>query len=351
MISRIQLGRKTVGDGFPPYVIAEVSGNHNHSLENALGIVEAAAAAGANAIKLQTYTPDTLTLNSFKKDFYLPGNGNPWAGQRLWELYQDAYTPWEWHLPIFEKAREKGLDCISTAFDKNSVAFLTHLGVDALKIASFELIHIPLIRAVAQTNHTLLISTGMGSKAEIQEAVEAVLGERSEPPILLKCTSAYPSKPIDAHVRTLPEMREAFGTLVGLSDHSMTVSVAATATALGACVVEKHLTLSRDAGGPDASFSLEPNEFRDMVNIVRECFDALGDSCFGQQAVEAASGWERPSIWVTKDIQKGDIFTPENIKILRPSGGLLPREYPKLLGCKSSMDIPAETPLEAKHLD
>jgi pseudaminic acid synthase len=350
MTRPVRIGQRHVGDGQVPYIIAEMSGNHNQSLDVALAIVEAAHAAGAHAIKLQTYTPGTLTLNSSRPEFFLPGGGNPWGGRRLWDLYAEAYTPWEWHAPIFARARKLGLACISTAFDYSSVDFLLSVGVDAFKIASFELIHIPLIDRVARTGWPMILSTGMGTEAEVAEAVATIKAASGTLPILLKCTSAYPSRPEDAHLRSIPAMRERFGTLVGVSDHTLSLSVVATAVALGACVVEKHLTLDRQSGGPDAAFSLEPQEFAEMARTVAECHAALGNVRFGIHSAEAASAWERPSVWVVRDLRAGDVLTAENLQILRPSGGLHPRDYPALMGCRVAADLPAATPLRAEHL-
>jgi pseudaminic acid synthase len=350
MTRLVRIGQRDVGDGQAPYVIAEMSGNHNQSLDVALGIVEAAHAAGAHAIKLQTYTQDTLTLNSSRSYFSIPSTGNPWGGRRLWDLYSEAHTPWEWHAPIFTRARTLGLDCISTAFDHSSVDFLMSVGVDALKIASFELIHIPLIDRVARTGLPIILSTGMGSEAEVAEAVATIKTAGGTSPILLKCTSAYPSRPCDAHLHSLPAMRERFGALVGVSDHSLTLSVVATAVALGACVVEKHFTLDRKSGGPDAAFSLEPKEFAEMARTAAECYAALGSVRFGVQPTESASAWERPSVWVVRDLRAGDLLTAENLGIFRPSGGLHPREYPALIGRRVATDLPAATPLKAEHL-
>jgi pseudaminic acid synthase len=346
----VRIGHRQVGDGQTPYVIAEISGNHNQSLDVALEIVHAAHAAGAHAIKLQTFTPDTLTLNSSRPEFFLPADGNPWAGQRLWDLYSQAYTPWEWHAPIFARARELGLDCISTAFDDSAADFLLSVGVDALKIASFELVHIPLLARVARTGLPVIVSTGMGTEAEVAEAVTTIIEAGGGMPILLKCTSAYPALPEDAHLLSLPAMRERFGTLVGVSDHTLTVSVVATAIALGACVVEKHLTLNRQSGGPDAAFSLEPHEFAEMSRTAAECHAALGSVRFGVQAVEAASAWERPSVWVSRDLRAGDVFTTDNLRVVRPAGGLHPREYLSLIGRRVATDIPAATALRAEHV-
>ena len=350
MNSELRIGVHMIGDGHPPYVIAEMSGNHNHSIETALAIVDAAAASGAHAIKLQTYTPGTLTLDSHRPEFFLPLDGNPWAGRRLWDLYAEACTPWEWHAPIFERARALGLDCISTAFDDSSVDFLVGLGVDALKISSFELIHLPLLARVSATGLPVIVSTGMGTEAEVVEAVAAVTRTGGAPPVLLKCTSAYPSSAEHAHLRSLPAMRARFGTLVGVSDHTLSIAVVATGVALGACLIEKHLTLDRSVGGPDAEFSLEPAEFAFMTRTAAECFAALGEERFGIQAVEACSAWERPSVWVVRDIRAGDVFTTENLRIIRPGGGLHPHRYHSLIGCRAAMDISAASALRDDHI-
>jgi pseudaminic acid synthase len=347
----IQIGKRQVGYKQAPYIIAEMSGNHNQSLDTALDIVEAAHRAGADAIKLQTFTPETLTLDSSKQDFLVPDEAKLWAGQRLWDLYTEAYTPWEWHIPIFRRARQLGLDCISTAFDDSSVDFLLMIGVDAIKIASFELIHLPLLARVAQTGLPLIVSTGMGTENEIEEALTTIKGAGGKFPILLKCTSAYPSLPKDANISSIPALRERFGTLVGISDHTLSHSVVATAVSLGACIVEKHLTIDRQIGGPDAAFSLEPEEFAEMTRTVKECHEALGSVCFGAQAVESASVWERPSIWVAREIKAGERLTTENIRVRRPGGGLHPRNYHALLGRRAAADLPAATALSTEQLE
>ena len=298
----MNIAHRAIGLSSEPFVIAEMSGNHNQSLDTALAIVDAAARAGAHAIKLQTYTPDTLTLDSHGEAFFLPKEGNPWSGQRLWDLYHLAYTPWDWHEPIFARAKKLGLGCISTAFDESSVEFLESLDIDAIKIASFELINIPLLQSAASTGRPIILSTGMGTEDEISEAVRAVTRQGTTLPILLKCTSAYPSRPADAHLRSIPAMRERFATLIGVSDHTRSSAVVSVAVALGASVIEKHLTLDRLAGGTDAAFSLEPHEFATMAQAASESFYALGSIRFGVQAVEAASAWERPSVWVARDI-------------------------------------------------
>ena len=344
------IGAHTVGHQYPPYVIAELSANHGQCLGRALELVTIAAACGAQAVKLQTFTPDTLTLDSFKKDFFLPTAGSPWAGERLWDLYKKAYTPWEWHEPIFAAARNLGLGCISTAFDEASTKFLVELGVDAIKIASFELVHIPLIRFAASQNIPLILSTGMATYAEISEASSALRESTTRTPIFLKCTSAYPASPSDANLRVIPELERDFNAVVGVSDHTMSISVVAVAVSLGARVIEKHLTLSRGDGGPDSSFSLEPQEFKEVVSVAQECHLALGKITYGVQPSEQVSAWERPSIWVCRPVQPGEWFTEANLKIVRPSGGLHPREFGSVIGKKAACYIEAETPLQYTHI-
>ncbi|MBL8642581.1 MAG: pseudaminic acid synthase, partial [Rhodospirillaceae bacterium] len=273
---KLKIGGQTLGPGHKPYILAEMSGNHNHSLDTALQIVDAAAACGADAIKLQTYTPDTLTLNSHKPEFFLPAEGSIWKGMRLWDLYKDAYTPWEWHAPIFERARKLGLGCISTAFEGTSVDLLRELNVDAIKIASFELINLPLIKAAASIGKPIILSTGMATQAEIADAVNTVRAAGNSDMILLKCTSSYPALPEDANLMTIPDIATKFGCLVGLSDHTMSNTGVIASVALGAVLIEKHFTLSRAVEGPDSSFSLEPAEFQGMVQAAQEAAASLG---------------------------------------------------------------------------
>lgn len=345
----VRIGSRVVGDDQPVFFIAEMSGNHNGSLPRALEIVDAAAEAGAHAIKLQTFRPDTLTLESRTRDFQLPDAGSPWSGRYLWDLYEEAHTPWGWHEPLFARAKASGLACISTAFDAESVDFLVSCGVDAIKISSFELIHLPLLKYTASVGLPLIISTGMGSEREVRDAVNAVTSGGS-PLIVLKSTSAYPSSVQDANLRAIPVMREQLGTLVGLSDHTLSLAVVAAAVTLGACLIEKHLTLARTDGGPDALFSLEPREFADAVRTANEVLDALGAAELGPQKAESTSVWERPSIWVTSRIRSGEEFTARNIRILRPSGGLLPRDLPHVLGMVATQDLEPAMPLRSEHV-
>ncbi len=345
----VRIGPHHVGDARPVFFLAEMSGNHNGSLARALEIVDAAAESGARGIKLQTFRADTLTLEERRPAFAIPNEGTPWSGQFLWDLYEQAHTPWNWHEPLFARARAHGLACISTAFDSESVDFLVACEVDAIKIASFELIHIPLLQYASETGLPMLISTGMGSEEEVHEAVSTVKRSGS-PLVLLKSTSAYPSAPESANVRAIPAMREQHNTLVGLSDHTLSLGVVAAATTLGACLIEKHLTLSRTDGGPDALFSLEPCEFAEAVRVSHDASAALGSSDLVARDVESASLWERPSVWVTTDIRRGERFSEQNIRVLRPSGGLSPRHYPEVVGMAASVDIERATPLKAEHV-
>lgn len=346
----LRIGTRVIGDGQPPMVIAEMSGNHNQSLATAMRIVDAAAECGADAIKLQTYTPDTLTLDSHDPAFFLPSDGNPWAGQRLWDLYKQAYTPWEWHEPLCERARSHGLSFISTAFDNSSVEFLEGLKVDAIKIASFELIHVPLIERAAASGVPLLISTGMGSESEIFDAVKAAETSSGQKPVLLKCTSAYPSRSQDANLLAIATLRSKFGSMVGISDHSFSDVVISAAVALGACVIEKHFTLDRQAGGPDSTFSLEPREFKRMVEIAHESFESLGSLCLEAREVERSSLWERPSIWVTREVMRGERLTEHSVRVVRPSGGLQPKYLSEVLNKQARIDLAPATPLRREHI-
>lgn len=348
-MTAVRIGSRTVGDGHPVFFLAELSGNHNGSLLRALEIVDAAAEAGASAIKLQTFRPDTLTLNSRTDRFRLPDTGSPWAGRYLWDLYEEAHTPWEWHESLFARARANGLECISTAFDTESVDFLMSCGVDAIKISSFELIHLPLLRYATSTGIPIILSTGMASRSEVQDAVETVRGAGGSL-IVLRSTSAYPASVSDANLRAIPAMREELRELVGLSDHTLSSAVVAAAVSLGACLIEKHLTLSRADGGPDALFSLEPEELAEVVRTASEIREALGEANLGPREAESASLWERPSVWVTSRVRSGEKFTDRNIRVLRPSGGLPPKHFPHLLDMVAARDLEPATPLTREHV-
>jgi len=329
----------------PPFIIAEMSGNHNHSLERALAIVDAAATAGAHALKLQTYTADTLTLDVEDGDFFISDPASLWKGASLHKLYQQAYTPWEWHKPIFDRCRDRGLICFSTPFDETAVDFLETLDVPCYKIASFENVHIPLIRKVAATQKPLIMSTGMASLAELDDAVTAARTAGCRDLVLLKCTSSYPASPEETNIRTIPHMRELFGVQVGLSDHTLGIGVAVAGVALGATVIEKHFTLNRSEGGVDAPFSLEPDEMRSLVSETERAWLALGHVAYGPTEKELSSIKFRRSLYVARDMNQGDLFTSQNIRVVRPGTGLAPKYYDVLIGKKASRRISKGTPM------
>ena len=341
----IDIGGKLVGFGYRPMIIAEMSGNHNGTLEGALRIIRAAAASGADAIKLQTFTPGTLTIDSRRPEFFINDPNSLWHGRRLWDLYAEAHTPWEWHKPIFEAARAEGLVCISSAFDLSSLDFLLSLGIDAIKIASFELVHIPLIEAAAKSSKPLLISTGMASALEIDDAVAAMRANGCDRFILLKCTSAYPSEENEANILTMPDMRVRYGCEVGLSDHTLRPYAAFAATALGAAAVQKHFTIARAEGGVDSAFSIEPTELRELVEGTELVWRSRGDVRYGPQSVEETSLKERPSIYVVRPIKKGEKFTEENVRIIRPTNGLAPKHYSSVIGKTCARDLDGEAPM------
>ncbi|MGY4110333.1 pseudaminic acid synthase [Aeribacillus sp. SP014] len=342
-------GRK-IGPNHKPFIIAEMSGNHNQSLERALAIVEAASKAGAHALKIQTYTADTMTLNLENPEFKIEDSDSLWKGHTLYQLYQQAYTPWEWHKPIFDRARELGMIPFSTPFDETAVDFLEELDVPMYKIASFENTDIPLIKKVASTGKPMIISTGMATVAELDETVRAAREAGCKDLVLLKCTSTYPASPENTNILTIPHMRELFDCQVGLSDHTMGVGVAVASVALGATVIEKHFTLSRADGGVDSAFSMEPNELKTLVVETERAWQALGEVKYGPTEKEKASLKFRRSIYVAKDIKTGDIFTKENIRVVRPGYGLEPKYYEVLLGRKANKDIKAGTPLNWNDL-
>lgn len=325
------------------YVIAELSANHGQSLERALETIAAAAETGADAIKLQTYTADTLTIDCDHPPFVV-GKNSLWEGRTLYSLYQEAYTPWEWHEALFARAAELGLDCFSTPFDPTAVDFLEGLKPPAYKIASFELIDLPLIETIASKGRPIIMSTGMGSLAEIERAV-TVVKRHGCPLILLKCTSAYPSPPEAMNLRTIPHLSETFGVPAGLSDHTLGTTVPVAAVALGARVIEKHFTLSRQQPGPDSAFSLEPAEFREMVSAIRVAEQALGKVQYSGTEKEEASKVFRRSLYVTADMKAGEEFTPQNVRSIRPAGGLPPIEQDNVYGKHARKDIARGTPM------
>jgi pseudaminic acid synthase len=338
----IQIGRFTIGANHPPFIIAEMSGNHNQSLEKALAIVDAAAAAGAHAIKLQTYTPDTMTLAGA---YTIEDEGSLWKGRELYELYQEAYTPWEWHQAIFSRAREKGLLAFSSPFDETAVDFLETLEVPCYKIASFENTDLPLLRKVAATGKPVIMSTGVANLSDIDEAMRTLRAHGCEDIILLKCTSTYPSSPENTNLRTIPHLSQLFHCPVGLSDHTMGIGAAVAAVALGASVLEKHFTLSRAAGGVDAAFSLEPAELQALVTESERAFLALGYIQYGVQQAEQKSRLFKRSIYVSRDLAAGESFSRDNIRVVRPGIGLAPKYYDQVLGKTAKTAIKAGTPL------
>lgn len=341
----IKIAGKTIGLGHKPFIIAEMSGNHNQSLDRALKIVEMAAKSGADAIKLQTYTADTMTLDIAEGEFLVTDSNSLWYGRDIYELYNEAHTPWDWHAPIIEYAAKQGLACFSSPFDETSVDFLETLNVPAYKIASFECIDLPLIKKVASTGKPLIISTGMATIAEVAEAVETARNEGCHSLILLKCTSTYPASPENTNLKTISHMRELFECEVGLSDHTMGVGASIAAVAFGATIIEKHFTLSRDDGGVDSAFSLEPTELKTLVIETERAWKALGNIKYGPTESEIKGRLRRRSIYISKNIKAGELLTKDNIKCIRPGHGLPPKYYELLLGHRVSQDLAAGTPL------
>jgi len=342
----MRIGEREIGLDSRPYLIAEMSGNHNQSLERALEIVEAAAASGADAVKLQTYTAETMTLDVRSSGFVIDDAKSLWSGRQLYELYREAHTPWEWHRPIMEKAAALGLQCFSSPFDDTAADFLASLDVPAYKIASFENTDLPLIRKVASVGKPMIISTGMASAAEIDEAVQAARGAGCQQIALLKCTSTYPATPENTNIRTIANMRETFGCLVGLSDHTMGTGVAVASVAFGACIIEKHFTLRRADGGVDSSFSLEPQEFAQLRVESERAWQALGRVTYGGTNAEEKSRALRRSIYIAQDVRAGDTLTRENLRCVRPGHGLPPKFYDMLLGRRVNADAKAGTPMD-----
>jgi len=340
----IRIGDRKVGTGHPVYVIAEVSANHHQDFERAVEIVHTAKTAGADAVKLQTYTPDTMTIASSRAEFRI--EGTIWDGRNLYELYGEAYTPWEWQPRLKQVANDLGLDLFSTPFDATAVDFLEKMDVPAHKLASFELVDLPLIQKMARTGKPLIMSTGMATAEEIEEAVNTARRAGAAQIALLKCTSAYPARAEEMNLRTIPELSRRFGVPAGLSDHTMGVAVPVAAVAQGACILEKHITLSRSEPGPDSAFSLEPHEFKAMVDAVRVAEKALGEVHFGVSEKEAGSRVFRRSLFVVKDIKRGDVFTAENVRSIRPAHGLHTRYLAEVLGRRAACDIECGTPLQ-----
>ncbi|MDW5443930.1 pseudaminic acid synthase [Polaromonas sp. SM01] len=341
----MQIGHQKIGGDAAPFVIAEMSGNHNQSLDRALEIVEAAGKAGAHALKLQTYTADTMTLAINEGEFFINDELSLWKGKSLHDLYKLAYTPWEWHAPIMQRAKELGMLCFSTPFDESAVDFLESLDAPAYKIASFENIHLPLIRKVAATGKPMIISTGMATLAEIDEAVRAARQAGCRDLVLLKCTSTYPSTPENSNVLTIPHLRAMFGCEVGLSDHTMGIGASVAAVAHGATVIEKHFTLRRSDGGVDSSFSLEPAELQSLMIETERAWQSLGRITYGPSEAEKKSLVFRRSIYISEDLKSGDMLTRENLRCVRPGLGLPPKYYELLLGRKVNQDIKKGAPM------
>lgn len=346
----VKIGDFIIGSGHQPFIIAEMSGNHNHSLERALAIVDAAAAAGVQALKLQTYTADTMTLDIDKGEFFIDDPDSLWQGNSLYKLYQQAYTPWEWHEPIFKRCHELGMVAFSTPFDETAVEFLETLKVPCYKIASFENTDIQLLKKVATTGKPVIVSTGMAEIAELDEAVRTLRSNGCKDIILLKCTSTYPANPDASNLLTIPHMRELFQCQIGLSDHTMGIGTAIAAIALGATVIEKHFTLSRADGGVDSAFSMEPGEVTSLVMESKNAWQALGHVSYGPTVGEISSLKHRRSLYVSEDMQAGDIFSLSNIKAIRPGLGLPTKYLDLIIGKKAVKDIKKGTPLSFDFL-
>ena len=345
----IEIGKRRIGQGCPVYVIAEMSANHNGDFDQAVRILHAAKEAGADAVKLQTSTPDTLTIQCDTSEFQITG-GTLWDGKTLYDLYVGACMPWEWQPKLKEIANDLGLDLFSTAFDPTAVDFLEEMGVPVHKVASFEIVDIPLIEKMARTGKPLIISTGMATLAEIDEAVSAAKGAGASQIALLKCNSAYPAPLEEMNLRTIPHMAEGFGLPVGLSDHTLGIAAPVAAVALGACIIEKHFTLSRDFPGPDSAFSIEPHELKAMVEAVRAAEKTLGKVYYGVSEKEAKSRVFRRSLFAVKDVKAGEVFTEDNVRSIRPGHGLPPKFLKEVVGKKASCDIKRGTPLSWSHI-
>ena len=344
MKSSIKIQGRPIGPGYPTYLIAEISANHNHNFEQAAALIKVAKDAGADAVKLQTYTPDTLTIDN-RREYFQIKKGSLWAGRNLHDLYAEAYTPWEWQPKLKIIADELGIALFSSPFDATAVEFLELMKVPAYKIASFEIVDLALIEKVAQTGKPLILSTGMANLAEIEEAVQTARKAGATEIILLKCTSAYPAPPKEMNLRTITHLSQAFDLPVGLSDHTMGFTVPVAAVALGACVVEKHITLSRNTPGPDSAFSLEPQELKAMIEAVRVAEDALGEVRYEVTDLEEASKVFRRSLFIVRDVKAGQMFTADNVRSIRPAQGLAPRYLNIVLGRHAARDLEAGTPV------
>lgn len=344
MVKAITIGERTISSEHSVYVIAELSANHHQDFSNAVRLIEEAKRAGADAVKLQTYTADTITIRS-NKEYFRVGGGTLWDGRNLHDLYSEAYTPWEWQPRLKRAADDLGLDLFSSPFDATAVDFLERMNVPAYKVASFEIVDIPLIQKIARTGKPMIMSTGMATLDEIEEAIKAARDAGALEIALLKCTSAYPAAVEEMNLRTIPELARQFDVPVGLSDHTMGIEVPVAAVALGACILEKHLTLSRSEPGPDSAFSLEPGEFKATVDAIRIAEKALGTVQFGCSPKEASSRAFRRSLFVVQDVKLGEVYTAENVRSIRPGNGLHTRHLPEVLGRHASRDVERGTPL------
>ena len=342
----ITIGNHKVGTGEAPFVIAEMSGNHNQSLERALEIVEAAAKTGAHALKIQTYTPDTMTLDLDEREFHISDPSSLWAGTSLYKLYGQAHTPWDWHKPIFDRSRELGMIPFSTPFDDTAIDLLESLDVPCYKIASFENTDLPLIRRVAATGKPMIISTGATTWEEIKDLVELIKKTGNTNLTLLVCTSSYPANPVDSHLNRISTLKKFFEVEVGLSDHTLGIGVSLAAIGMGAKVIEKHLTLKRSDGGPDAAFSLEPNEFKNLVEEGNRAFSSLGNSEWSIQNSEKESRRLRRSLYITEDVKAGDKITVSNLRAIRPGEGCSPKFLQDLLGKRYVRNFSMGTPMD-----
>jgi pseudaminic acid synthase len=341
----MRIAQRELGAGHPPFIVAEMSGNHNQSLDRALEIVDAAAKAGAHALKIQTYTADTMTLDISEREFFISDDKSLWQGKSLYHLYQEAHTPWDWHKPIFERCRKHGMIGFSSPFDATAVDFLESLNVPCYKIASFENTDIPLIRKVARTGKPVIISTGMATEGELAESVAAARDAGCTDLVLLKCTSTYPASPENTNIVTIPDLRERFGCVVGLSDHTMGIGVSVASVTLGAALIEKHFTLRRADGGVDSTFSLEPAELQMLVTESERAWQALGKVSYGPSGKERDSMAFRRSLYVVEDVKAGDLFTPQNLRAIRPGLGLAPKWLDSVVGKRALKDASKGTPL------
>lgn len=344
-MNEVTIGSFKIGPNYPPFIVAEMSGNHNGSLERALEIVEAAKKAGVHAIKLQTYTPDTITLDVKTGEFLITDPKSLWKDKNLFELYQEAYTPWEWHQPIYDRCAKLGLIVFSTPFDETAVDFLEKLGTPCYKIASLEIVDLPLITKTAKTGKPLIMSVGGSTLAEINDAVDAARKGGCKELILLKCTSAYPTSPTDCNLRTIPHLAASFNALVGISDHTLSLGVPIASVALGACFIEKHFTLARSDGGVDSAFSLEPEEFRTLVEESKKAWQALGKIQYGPLDSEKTTLSHRPSLYFVEDLKAGEVIQSHHIRSVRPGSGLPPKEFEKIVGLQLIQSVTKGMPV------